>query len=525
MLWDELTVDEHVRIFTLLKSIGSRDVESEVQALVQECDLEVKAKAKVKTLSGGQKRKLQLAIIFAGGSRLCCVDEVSTGVDPVSRRKIWDILLAKRQGVCVIMTTHFLDEADWLADEITIMAKGDRRAHGSSAELKHRLGNGYSVHVPSTPRLALPSGIELLEVIASEGIVNYRVATSAQAAMLINILESNSISSYTVTGPTIEELFLKMTTDDAPPLKNESCDVADTNGSTTVPHGTALRVHKGKHLHDGKEVSIWKQSWSLFRKRCTVLRRNWVPYFAALAIALIGSGVTPLIFKRYSRLQCPQLQNNNLYPDQFGLYTQSLADTYPTLVMGPRSKIPDEALQSIVNLYNSSDITYDYGAIQNLTSSLLQVQFVETITEFNNFITRNYSMVSPGGFFLSDPPVMAWIGQNQYNAGPIIVQNLVNILTSSLNISTSYNPFVVAPTPALIDFNVLIFMVIFGLVFSCYPAFFALYTSTERTSRCAIHAILQRCSTRCFVAGILGFRHHDRSLDQRHRNYLALSSY
>jgi ABC-type multidrug transport system ATPase subunit len=92
----ELTVKEHVRIFTSLKSLGNYDLDTETDALIKACDLENKRDAKSKTLSGGQKRKLQLAMMFAGGSAVCCVDEVSTGLDPISRRKIWDILLAER---------------------------------------------------------------------------------------------------------------------------------------------------------------------------------------------------------------------------------------------------------------------------------------------------------------------------------------------------------------------------------------------------------------------------------------------
>lgn len=82
-----------------------------ISELVRMCDLENKLPFKAKTLSGGQKRKLQLAMMFAGGSKVCCVDEVSTGLDPISRRHIWEILLAERSRRTIIMTTHFLDEA------------------------------------------------------------------------------------------------------------------------------------------------------------------------------------------------------------------------------------------------------------------------------------------------------------------------------------------------------------------------------------------------------------------------------
>merc|ERR1712072_1268925 len=115
--------------------------------LIRACDLEHKANAKSRTLSGGQKRKLQLAMMFTGGSRVCCIDEISSGLDPLSRRKIWEILLTERESRSMLLTTHFLDEADVLSDYIVLMSNGHLKAEGSAAELKHKYGGNYLVEV------------------------------------------------------------------------------------------------------------------------------------------------------------------------------------------------------------------------------------------------------------------------------------------------------------------------------------------------------------------------------------------
>ncbi|RJE17063.1 ABC transporter, partial [Aspergillus sclerotialis] len=99
--------------------------------------------------------------MFTGGSSVCCVDEVSSGLDPISRRKIWDILLAERGSRTILLTTHFLDEAELLADNIAILSKGVLKAQGSSVELKHRLGSGYRVHRPNVPGSAPVSDRQL----------------------------------------------------------------------------------------------------------------------------------------------------------------------------------------------------------------------------------------------------------------------------------------------------------------------------------------------------------------------------
>ena len=112
-LFEDLTVAEHVRIWRLIKSaaINEAEIKEQEEDVLQECDLLEKRNAVVKTLSGGQKRKLQLALAFVGGSKMCCVDEATSGLDPLSRRNIWNIIYqANSRGRTVLMTTHFLDE-------------------------------------------------------------------------------------------------------------------------------------------------------------------------------------------------------------------------------------------------------------------------------------------------------------------------------------------------------------------------------------------------------------------------------
>lgn len=102
----------------------SPTADAEVSQLIYDCGLTQKVQAMSKTLSGGQKRKLQLVTMLTGGSEVCCVDEVSGGLDPLSRRKIWDIMLAARGTRTIVLTTHFLDEAEFLANHMVVMSKG-----------------------------------------------------------------------------------------------------------------------------------------------------------------------------------------------------------------------------------------------------------------------------------------------------------------------------------------------------------------------------------------------------------------
>jgi ABC-type Mn2+/Zn2+ transport system ATPase subunit len=110
VFWENLTVEEHIKIWRKLKTAAYDDqtIQNDDDDVLAECDLHEKAKAAAKTLSGGQMRKLQLAISFVGGSKVCCIDEASSGLDPLSRRNIWNIIQKGHSRRTILVTTHFL---------------------------------------------------------------------------------------------------------------------------------------------------------------------------------------------------------------------------------------------------------------------------------------------------------------------------------------------------------------------------------------------------------------------------------
>jgi len=97
------------------------------------------------SLSGGNRRKLSVAIAMCGGSKLVMLDEPTAGMDLGARRALWDMLKNYRSDRIIILTTHYMDEADVLGDRIGIMAKGQMMCLGSSLFLKKRFGAGYKL--------------------------------------------------------------------------------------------------------------------------------------------------------------------------------------------------------------------------------------------------------------------------------------------------------------------------------------------------------------------------------------------
>lgn len=109
--------------------------------------LKDKANYKSGSLSGGMKRRLTLCLALVGNSPMLLLDEISTGLDPVSRRKVWDCVLRAKTDRSVILTTHSMEEAETLSDRIAIMSLGKLRCVGTSARLKRRYGMGYRVDI------------------------------------------------------------------------------------------------------------------------------------------------------------------------------------------------------------------------------------------------------------------------------------------------------------------------------------------------------------------------------------------
>jgi ABC-type multidrug transport system ATPase subunit len=150
-LWPTLTPEEHLLFFTRLRGTIPRYREYEhVRELLAMFELDGRRRTQLaKTLSGGMRRRLSVGIALAGDSKVIFLDEPSTGLDPRSRRLLWDIILKFRQTGqrSIVLTTHSMDEADVLCTRIGIMAKGQLRCVGTSLHLKRKFGFGYRLSI------------------------------------------------------------------------------------------------------------------------------------------------------------------------------------------------------------------------------------------------------------------------------------------------------------------------------------------------------------------------------------------
>ncbi|KHN30817.1 ABC transporter A family member 2 [Glycine soja] len=147
ILWDALSGQEHLQLFATIKGLSPASIKSITQTSLAEVRLTDAAKVRAGSYSGGMKRRLSVAIALIGDPKLVILDEPTTGMDPITRRHVWDIIENAKRGRAIVLTTHSMEEADILSDRIGIMAKGSLRCIGTSIRLKSRFGTGFIANI------------------------------------------------------------------------------------------------------------------------------------------------------------------------------------------------------------------------------------------------------------------------------------------------------------------------------------------------------------------------------------------
>jgi ABC-2 type transport system ATP-binding protein len=220
-LSEKLTVEETVRLFRSFFRNGPAP--ERVIALVQ---LEEKRRARVGALSGGQKQRLALACALVGDPELLVLDEPTTGLDPQARRQLWDLIEEfKRAGRTILLTTHYMDEAERLCERVAIMDHGKIIALGSPRELVASIGVEHVVEF-SFDGLAVDGlaqrldsaglrGIEgVRDVRVDNGVVRMQVTALHRAvpALLAELLRREiPLTELRTHSATLEDVFVTLT--------------------------------------------------------------------------------------------------------------------------------------------------------------------------------------------------------------------------------------------------------------------------------------------------------------------------
>ncbi|NXR15534.1 ABCA3 protein, partial [Semnornis frantzii] len=358
VLFDNMTVEEHLHFYAGLKGYPASKCPEEINHILRILNLEDKRRSLTKALSGGMKRKLSIGIALIGGSKassrwgspsaflpgastgplsgepVVMLDEPTSGMDPASRRATWDLLQQQRSHRTILLTTHFMDEADLLGDRIAIMAKGELQCCGSSLFLKRKYGAGYHMVMVKEPYCNLGeisrlichyvpnatmesnAGAELSFILPKESTHRFE----ALFTELEQRREELGIASYGASVTTMEEVFLRVgklvdssmdiqaiqlpalqyqherrsndwAMDDSSSLSGMT-DMTDDSGALITEDCSSIKLNTGFYL-------CCQQFYAMFMKRAMYSWRNWKMVAAQFLVPLIFTAFALIVAKTF----------------------------------------------------------------------------------------------------------------------------------------------------------------------------------------------------------------------------------
>ena len=219
---ENLTGSENLWLFGRLYQLSSKDASARADELLTQFDLDDARNRVVKTYSGGMRRRLDLASALIGRPRLLILDEPTTGLDPRSRLGMWEVIRGLvRDGVTLLLTTQYLEEADELADMIAVVDHGKIIARGTADELKSQVG-GERIEVVIRDRAVIAQARELLardaggDTTLDEHTRKLTVPAHGGAQTLVQIVRDFDdagihIDDIALRRPTLDDVFLALT--------------------------------------------------------------------------------------------------------------------------------------------------------------------------------------------------------------------------------------------------------------------------------------------------------------------------
>ncbi|KZT61334.1 P-loop containing nucleoside triphosphate hydrolase protein [Calocera cornea HHB12733] len=483
VLWDELTSLQHLKLWRDIKRPIGKGVDEDLVQLLNDCDVGTKMKARAGTLSGGQKRKLQLAVGLVGQSELILVDEATSGVDPLARRAIWRALNAVKSERTIVYTTHFLDEADLIGDEITILAApGKVLANGSPVNLKSTLGDGYVInlhrvsdaedeklgqiwdsHSLMAALKAVAPGCHM--TLTSEGhVIRLNSKEPAAVARALRVIEDRKadlgITRYDVHASSLEDVFLGLMQQEGHVIGTADTDEKSAAGSTPTDELISAELEAAPiALNESKPISFFMQAWIIFVKRFLVLKHGWLSHVIMIAIACCGA-LIPLFFMKDRTQNCVRSFDHVFYTDLF------LPESYFTYEIGetPPFISPPNAISSL-----GVPLTFNASA--------------DNATFFNDIIAHQTNLSLGGVSFAegSGQTVIAWEA-DPLNPSGIALLNLATNIFYNQALNTSTRGIGLGPQVFVSFGDGVKWVAFFGLAMGVFPAFFTLYTAKERRS-------------------------------------------
>ena len=256
VLFEKLTVREHLWFCAKLRRMSDADARERIATGIKDVGLLEKTDVPASSLSGGQKRKLSVAMAFLCGKHTVILDEPTAGMDPSARRATWDLLLRYKKNTTILLCSHHLDEADLLSDNICILAHGKLQCCGSSLFLKRAYEASYVLSLevdrarsaPAEKLLAIVrkhvAKARLADDVGQEVSITLPASSTAAFGPLLRDLQAKSaelgVLSSGMSATTLEDVFLKVA--EAAEYAEDERPSGDAGASGAVADGDQVEL-------------------------------------------------------------------------------------------------------------------------------------------------------------------------------------------------------------------------------------------------------------------------------------------
>ncbi|XP_075155305.1 ATP binding cassette subfamily A member 3 isoform X2 [Haematobia irritans] len=455
VLFDDLTVADHLTFFSRLKGLKGEAITEEVNKYIRMIELEDKANVASSKLSGGMKRKLSVCCALTGNTKVVMCDEPSSGMDPSARRQLWDLLQAEKAGRTVLLTTHFMDEADVLGDRIAIMCDGELKCHGTSFFLKKKYGSGYKLICVKREGCKADELTALLQKyipdlkpeadIGAE--LSYQLPDKYSHIFedMFGDLERESdnlrLNGYGIGITSLEEVFMKVGAEDSnangDTTKETSARMNGANGyhdddveSITSDRLFSENAHllKGANLLKNQwDAMILKKALHTWRNKLLFLIQNIMPIFFVIMTIIIAR--TQGTFKPLE----PMTMSLTQYP-----VAVTVLETAPDVASNPLMAAISSQYKTIAQSFGSD---YDLEVTGTKT-------FSEYILDLGRKIqVRINSRYLAAASIRGNNTITAWLNNQPLHTAPLTV-NLVHNAIIKAAMNESYEIAVTnAPLP------------------------------------------------------------------------------
>ncbi|NWU77165.1 ABCAA protein, partial [Onychorhynchus coronatus] len=477
--FEVLTVKENLKTFAEIKGIKSKEVEREVQNILELLDISNIQDTQAEKLSGGQKRKLSIGIAMLGNPQVLLLDEPTAGLDPLSRHRVWSLLRELRAGRVILFSTQFMDEADILADCKAFISHGRLKCVGSSLFLKKKWGICYHLrihvrescdleNVTSQVKHYIPnatfsghSQYELRYKLPLENVNKFPDLFSG-----LDSCSEQGIINYGVSMTTLEDVFLKLEGEDTADQEDEHVlgdewAEAGPRGSDETKPGSVLLSDTGKVTVDG--LALWRQqvsamAWVHFLKLKSSVK-NLRSILLLYVVFLLPVVLQLALVAAWKSVSAWELSSAWYF---LPLGKKSYLDTTTLLVCNNTGT----GIDSFIHVLQSQDITVEITSEDNMTEEL----------KHNGAIEVSLFTLLPCSLKGYRFTVLCHL--EAVNCFPVLVNIISNALLRTFN-STGHiriwsHPFFSLHNPGYWNYFVPFYLVYMLLLFPGFPPHFAM---------------------------------------------------